>query len=317
MRASIVSVFGYVLLTASSAWAFAGNAWNLTAPALHQTDSGSRSVAVRKSDGTIWVKKIEPSVSAMWEPFGSPPSGSSSGPQLVDHKDSIGRVTTWLMVRGPFPSDDGNIWAKSRPPSGVWSGWSNVFGKPDSGTTSSPAVARDSQMGMIIAVRDNNGMPWIRRIPAGGAFQPWEQVGTQSIDSAVGIAIDPIQDINVFAAFAPAEDIRVTVCGFPNCFLSWNSLGGFAASGLTATSYTDGASNKTVVAAVVSGDGFVWTTKQENLGGWQAWHKELAIGVTDAEPAIVRSAFSSNNLIVTHRSTGDYFFNGGINLGHP
>jgi hypothetical protein len=304
-----------------------GDVMNLLAPASISTGSVYTFIYVRKADGSIWQKQINPTLGP-WTSKGNPTGGTSSGPQVAQFTNFFtGVVTRRYYVRGPFPSDPGNILEKIE----GQSNWVNTFGMPPGGTTSAPAVSWNDQSGIDIVVRGANNIPFIRSMQAttaspGFVLTDWTQVGTEAINSAPGIAVNSFRK-DIVALFS-SNEVKITTCQYPACFPSWAQLGGSGAGGVGGSSpsaiwYQDPSSGKTFLSIAVLGSDasttFVKTYDNYNAV-WGGWNNRG--GTANSAPSIVDFSVGwSFPYALVHRVDGNNWVNGSgttwSNVGKP
>jgi hypothetical protein len=105
MKRTICSLAALSLFTfsAQTSQAVVGDLFNLTAPGSMSSDITYAHVTVRKSDGSIWTKQIDPTL-GIWYTQSQPSGGTTSGPQMATQDGN-----TYWIVRGPAP---GQIWER-------------------------------------------------------------------------------------------------------------------------------------------------------------------------------------------------------------
>jgi hypothetical protein len=322
--AAMTALAVFSVFQGNSAHAVVGDRFNLLAPALLQTDSGNPTVVVRRADGIIFFKQVEPVIQGSWTSLGAPPGGTTSGPQMADFKDSNTNITTtFVVVRGA----DTNLWATKRS-TGAWSAWTKILDAPSTGANSSYTLESDQFFGLEVGVLDNNLFPFMAQASSGGGgtLGAWTKMGDgtpqgpKQLDASFGLAIQPGPQSTIAWGIVPSDGDHIdwSICGFPYCFNGWNNTpGGSAQSGLATTGFRANDKSSTTMVAVRGGDNNVWTNTIKDGGSPLGWQVQSPGGVTDAMPAIARSAFSSGILIVVHRADGNYWFQGNTNLGHP
>ena len=316
MKRVISGILGaaLVVLMAPQARAIVGDQWNLQAAGAASDGVGTYShVAVRKSDGTIWLKQINPTVGT-WFSVGGPPGGCSSGPQLAYLNNTL-----TVFVRGPYPSDPGNIWAAHNGTGGYV--WAPTYGRPPVTTITAPAVAGDPQAGLLIVIADNTLAPWYSTVSTSGSQSAWAKVGTSAVNAAPGAAINGNQDLDVYGLFSPSSNIQVTVCGFPTCFGSWTNLGGVVISGVGAAGFKANGGNNWVGTGVLGTNSALFINQSENLGSYSGWisHGSPAGVTLNSTPSLTYFKIGTPLYTFVHGSDGNYWmFTGSwTNIGHP
>jgi hypothetical protein len=311
-----------LLVGASTSQAFVDPS-NLLAPGLAARDLSVQIVVRHPSTGSIWAKNLQPTMSTWFNTPGSPPMGSSTGPQVV----FVGQSgTVWWLTRGPFPDD--RIWVKR---GANWD--ATTFGRPPAPTTFGFAgfsAYADKNNGVSVVSLDTNNRPWFKQVSATGAvIMDWFQFpATNTVAAAPGVAVNfTTGKPSVFGALATA-DLEVSVCVFANCFNTWNPIlpGVFGASntGITGASFlSPGASGSVFTTAALLGtDNRVYWTQDIGGGGYDTWHQR-GTATADSQPAAAyfSQAFSNEPALAVHRPDGNYYVSWHgttwTNIGHP
>jgi hypothetical protein len=310
-----------LLLTAVThrAQAFVGDQWNLNAPGSLGWSATYSEVAARKSDGSIWVKQTNPTVGS-WSSLGNPSGGTSSGPQIgTFHNYSLGQDQTYYVVRGPYPSDPGNIWERHYTSNTGWSSWAPTFGMPPSGTRTAPTVGYDQYGGLLIAVLDTNWIPWVRGMNSDGSLTDWLQAGTQALDSVPGAVISPNQDWGIFGLMNDGR-IYQSQCLYEHCFDTWTEVPGMgrAAAGPLAVGYIDPSSNDDITVAVFGTDShpYINTSIGGTFGSWNY----LAGSPADSAVSVLYFWTTHSTIETVHRPDGNFWTGQGggwSSIGHP
>jgi hypothetical protein len=312
------------LLTAaaSTSQAFVGDGANLKAPGL-----GSRGlnmqIVVRAASGSIWAKNLQPTQSIWFNTPGNPPGGTSSGPQVAFVGGNTGTPSAWWIVRGPYPDD--RIWVNKQ-----GAGWEpNTIGKPAGVAQAfvAPAVYSDGNNGVVIVSLDTTLRPWFKRLNNNGTLQTdWAVFqSTTTLQAAPGVAMNfSTGKISTFGVLA-AADLRVSTCGFPTCFTSWDVLpgGGVTNTGFAGASFQYSDGNVFTAGALLGTDNQAWFNQDENGGGYGGWHQRWATATADSEPGACyfASGFTNEPALAVHRADGNYWLSmhgtTWTNLGHP
>jgi len=286
-----------------------GDPANLLAPGINGTSLFS-AVAARKSDGTIWVKQVEPSIGS-WASLGSPAGGATSGPA-----SAIVNNTAYYFVRGA----SGVIYENHG------SGWSNRWGSPPGGAGSAPNVSAFGTspfMSLQLVVIDNNNSPWTRQLNSDNTLGAWTKIGTNSVVGVPGIAISSTGAPNIFSLDANRNTIYIR-CTFGSCFQTWNSYGpGLGNSGTSAIAYmvpSTGSANVSV--ALLGTDNRVWVSTSTVDGSAFGGFSSLGGPAADSSPAISYFSTANRTLVAVHRPDGNQWVYGQIagqwlSIGHP
>ncbi|HVZ73997.1 MAG TPA: hypothetical protein VHJ20_16570 [Polyangia bacterium] len=308
MRATFFAIPAVALmLFVGRAEAYVGDRFNLVAPGAVGYATVNDAVAVRKSDGSIWVKDLQPSASA-WVSIGNPTGGTTSGPQIAEYKPIGGSYQGYVVVRG----SDGNMWETHK--TSTWSSWSSTtFGQPPGGSNSAPAVTADVTYGLVVVTLDNSNIPWINRLYPGGGTSGWQQAGAQALTSAPGVAITPQQTVQIFGLLSPNLP-NWSECSYGGCYTTWSYLGGWGASGLSAVGNRDGTGTTRAAAVVWGTDGHVYEILEGTT--WGTWSNVSGAGVVDAQPAVLWFSVTEAPIVIDHRSDGNYYASN-TSIGHP
>jgi len=202
---------------------------NLNKPAYLVAGSGEF-VYARKSDGTIWHRRVQTQDS--WHAHGNPPGGAKSGPEFGTMRFNLGsgHLTNFIIVSGSdgiygLPDGNGSTWTKLAP-------------FPPGGSTSGPSVSFSTDNETLhVAMRGTGHTIFLGTFvaPPSGCctmtFQGWSQVSNFAIDSAPAVA-ENVWRVDVLGSVEEQPDLSVhtflTTCQYPYCFSSWKDLNGDA-----------------------------------------------------------------------------------------
>jgi hypothetical protein len=296
--------------------ALAADQWDLGGAASLEIPVVTTVVYARKSNGAIWKRQINPTTGS-WQLYGNPAGGTSSRPQVGLFQGAGCGSQTWVFVRGPYPSDPGNILTSIN-----GGAWQNLFGMPPGGTTSAPSVAWSAEAASItVAVRGANNVPWVRTVNHSGTnctlnWGNWTQVGTDAIDGPPAVATNGY-NISVFATF-PGGNIKVNMCMFPTCFGGWTNLGGIGVTGPGAVWYRDNNGNDNLRVTVIGTDNKSWiNTLTSNGWTWSGW-SQFGNGNSPftSVPNVAVFGVTNTPYVTALGSDGNYYRQG-QNIGHP
>jgi hypothetical protein len=311
-----VGVVLSLYMVASTSQAFV-DPTNQLAPSL-AAQGQSIQIVVRKANGTIWAKNLQPVQSIWFSTPGSPPNGASTGPQVV----FVGHTgTPWWLARA---TGDDRIWVNR----GLGSWESPIFGRPTGVTLSSTAFGAyaDENNGVVVVSLDTANRPWFKKVSETGAvIQDWTRFNaTDPVVAPPGVAMN--FSTGKISAFGTLDvgNLRVTTCGFPFCFTSWDLLpgNGFSNSGLTGASFLAPGGNVFTTAALLGTDNRVYWTQDISGAGYDGWHQR-GTATADSQPAACYfgMGFANEPALAVHRSDGNYYFSlhgtTWSNIGHP
>lgn len=303
----ILSLLTLGIVSLSGAQAAQAQWWNTDDPGWNDHGDGSLSILVRKQPGTLWKRKVLPTLDPGWTSMSWPSSGLSSHP--------VGTTFGSPVKNHILGTDPGTV--KRSIDGGAT--WANTFGAPLGGISSAVAVTGlPGGEGNIVSLL--NGKPWWRRQNLAGTLLAWTQVGSVNVATiAPGIAMTDWRT-DIFAVDRVTGAVLQTTCQYPTCFNSmstWTEVIGKTTSYQpNAVWYQDPNNGDYLLSVVVrAADKQAWEKIYNNsTGNWTAWTSRggnLSGPVQIAKPApgttatrlLARSASSPNNHLVNQMGT--------------